>query len=503
MASISITSAEAPLVLALDLGSSSVRAALFDAQGREVSDVTARTRIELDSAPDGAVTADPDDLLETLFHCIDRTLDAAGRAAGKIEAVSACTFVGNIMGLDAQGRPATALITYADTRAAAAADVLNRSMDARATHQRTGCRFHPSYAPAQLLRMRENDPEMFKNCQRWITLGEYLELKLFHEYAVSNSAAAWSGLLNVRECDWDRDMLHKLGLSADAFSRVSDVSEPRSPLVAEFAYRWPALASVPWFPAVGDGAAANVGTGCSSPENIALTMGTSSALRIALPELSRDIPDGLWCYRIDRSRYLLGGALSEGGNVFEWARTRLREIPEQALLDVIATPDSHGLTVLPFLAGERSPGWVGRARATVHGVSIATRQEDILAAFLEAVALRIGLIYERLERLAPGARIIAGGGALAASPVWGGIIADVLNAEVALTPITEASARGAALLALEALGVLKTTELEPEISKVYTPDPRRHELYQQAMARQQELYNKLVRPLADRENHYE
>lgn len=499
MATVSVTSVETPLVLSLDIGSSSVRSGLYDALGREVGGTAFQTRKGLEKTTDGAATADPDQLLGLLFDCIDRTLTAVGAHGADIVGVGTCTFVGNIMGIDGAGRPVTPLMTYADTRAHKATELLRRTLDEKANQQRTGCRFHPGYAPSQLLWLRDNMPEAFAEARRWITLGEYLELKLFGECAVSSSAASWSGLLNIHACDWDATILGVLGMERDRLSPVVDASQPRRDLVAEFSARWPALASTPWFPAIGDGAAANVGSWCSGPEAIALTMGTSSAMRIALPALSGPIPDGLWCYRIDKARLLLGGALSEGGNVYEWVRTRFKDIPDEALLKALETPDSHGLTILPFLAGERSPGWAGYAKATIHGVTSATRPEDILAAFLEAVAFRIGMVHERLVPRASATRIMASGGALTASPVWLGIIADVLNAEVAITPITEASARGAALLALENLGIADAAETRPDISTVYKPNAARHQAYRAAMKRQRELYDKLVTPMKNQD----
>ena len=500
MATVSATSVETPLVLSLDIGSSSVRSGLYDALGREVLDTAFRAGTRLETSKDGAATADPGQLLEALFGCVDQTLAAAGPLADAIAGVGACTFVGNLMGIDGSGRPVTPLWTYADTRAAGIADRLRRTRDEIDAHQRTGCRFHPGYAPPQLLWLRENSPDTYAKARRWITLGEYLELKLFHECAVSNSAASWSGLLNIAECDWDGETLAMLEIGPDLLSPVTDVSRSRKGLDAAFAERWPALAGIPWFPAVGDGAAANVGSGCAGPEAIALSMGTSSAMRIVLPAPVSPIPDGLWCYRVDRNRVLLGGALSEGGNVYEWVRTRFREISEEALLKILETADGHGLTVLPFLTGERSPGWAGYAKAAIHGITLATRPEEILAAFLEAVAFRIGMVYDRLVSHAPSARILASGGALAASSAWVRILADVLNAEVAAAPVGEASARGVALLALENLGLDRALEIQPKVSATYHPDPARHKAYRAAMARQRELYGKLVVPPREWEN---
>ena len=134
-------------------------------------------------------------------------------------------------------------------------------------------------------------------------------------------------------------------------------------------------------------------------------------------------------------------------------------------------PDGHGLTVLPFLAGERSPGLAGHARATVHGLSQAITPLDILRAGLESVAYRIGLVFELLRRLLPGdPGIVASGGALLGSPAWLQIMTDVFNRPVAVSEVQEASGRGAALLALEALGALADLGKAPDfIGQIHDP----------------------------------
>ena len=214
-----------------------------------------------------------------------------------------------------------------------------------------------------------------------MTWGEYLETCLFGQGATSFSAASWSGLLHREHLDWDPQLVAALPVTAAQLPELVDQSTPRRGLRREFALRWPALRDAPWFPMIGDGAAANIGSGCASPGRVALTVGTTTALRAVVTDPAIPLPDGLWCYRVDSRRLLPGGALTEGGGVFAWLRQALRLGDPIELEAALAggEPDAHGLTVLPFFAGERSPGWAGDARASIHGLSFATRPEDIAA----------------------------------------------------------------------------------------------------------------------------
>lgn len=482
-------------ILTIDIGSSSVRAVLYDGHGDPVAGVGAQERYEIRSAADGAAEADPEALIEHTARCIDGALARAGPLASQIRAVAVDTLVTSILAVDGAGRPLTALITYADTRNAEDAAELRRILDEATVHERTGCLLRTSYWPARLAWFRRTRPETWRAAARWITLGEYLELRLFGACRVSLSAASWSGLLDCRRLTWDEGLLDLLGVAPEQLSPLVDRDEPCAGLADPFAARWPALRGVPWFPAVGDGAVANIGSGCIGHERIALTVGTTGAMRVVEPTVAA-VPRGLWCYRVDRDHALIGGATSEGGNVYAWLRETARLHDQASVEAAVAAmaPDGHGLTVLPFLAGERSPGWAGNVRATIHGLTTTTTPLELLRASLEAVAYRFALIERRLcDRAGCEHRLVASGGALLSSPAWIQIFADVLGRPVVASAEPEATSRGAALLALEALGAIPSLAALPAADgRVYEPERGRHAVYQEAIARQRWLYDRII-----------
>jgi gluconokinase len=495
MTTVTAEDVEAPLILTIDVGTSSARALLFDARGRAVEGVAAQERYSVHSTEEGISEDDPSAALARVGRCVDAALAQAGPLASAIGGVALDTLVTNIMAIDAAGRPLTPLITYADTRATPDAEELRRQIDERAVQERTGCMLRASYWPARLAWVRRTQPELWRAAARWITLGEYLELQLFGRGRASFSAASWSGLLDRRRLAWDAPLLEALELQPERLGPLVDLDEPLGDLGSSYAGRWPALRAVPWFPAIGDGAAANIGSGCIGHNRMALTVGTTGAVRVVQPEVAH-VPPGLWCYRVDRRNALLGGATSEGGNVYAWMRATLDlgepEQIERALASL--PPDGHGLTLLPFLAGERSPGWAGDARATISGLTLATTPEQILQAGLEAVAYRFALIEERIcgQDGCPH-RLIASGGALLSSPTWMQIIADVLGRPVVASDEPEATSRGVALLALRSLGAIASLDEVPAADgKVYEPDAARHTIYRGAIERQRQLYDVLI-----------
>ncbi len=485
----------ASLVLALDVGTSSLRTMLYDAQGDEVPTSEVQIAHSARTTPDGGVELDPALLLTNTAKAIDGALAHVPRG-DTIVGVATDTLWHSVLGVDADGHPLTPLYTWADTRAAAAAQQLGHRLDQKAVHARTGCLLHPSYLPAKLLWLAEAQRDVWRRATHWLSFGEYLQRQLFGKAVCSVSMASGTGLLDVHRCEWDQQVLDAIALDPARLSPLGDIADALTGLRPEWATRWPALTAVPWFPALGDGACSNVGSGCTSPERIALMVGTSGATRVVAATPDVEVVPGLWCYRVDRRRPLLGGALSEGGNLFAWMRATLQldALPDLEKEIAAMAPDAHGLAMLPFLAGERSPGWAADARGAISGLSLSTRPTDILRAGLEAIAYRFALIHQRLDAVAATrADVVASGGALLGSPAWMGIMADVLGRRVVASGEREASSRGAALLALEALGLLPHIDAaHTAFGATYRPDKERHARYQEAIARQADLYDLLV-----------
>ena len=385
------------LVLSVDVGSSSVRAALHAANGDQIEDTEEKVSYEFDTGADGTATKDADELLDLVFSAIDGTLSKAGERSGRISAVAMSTFWHSTLGIDRSGEPTTSVLTWADRRAADAAAELRERLDETEIHRVTGCVLHSSYLPAKLLWLSRADPDAFGRTERFLSPGEYLHLKLFGETGAGTSMASATGLFDQHRLRWDDHVLDALPIDEEQLSPISD--EPARGLSGEWAERWPALRDVPWYPAVGDGACSNVGSGCVTADRVALMVGTSGAMRVLWKADSVEIPDGPWCYRADAERFVMGGALSNGGNLVEWLRETLRlPEPEEAERQLSRMePDAHGLTFLPILAGERGPGWADQANGTMAGLSMSSTPVEILRAAMESVALRFALIAEQLE----------------------------------------------------------------------------------------------------------
>jgi gluconokinase len=483
-----------PLVLSVDVGSSSVRASFFDAEGGSVKGTESRRPHKFVFSTEGHAEADADALAGLVEACIGESLQSLTDLAldPTVVAVAFCTFLHGMIGTDGEGRALTPVMTWADTRSADQAAWLSAMLDPGQVLQRTGCPLHPVYFPAKILWMRENRPQLFEEVDWWCSIGEYCIRRFTGCKSCSLSMASAFGLFNRRTSGWDEELLRTLDLEEARFSPLVDMDSPARSLLSPFAERWPGLRDAVWFPALGDGTCSSVGCGCAVPRRSALMIGTTGALRAMRPVGDSHIPVGLWCYRMNRKWEQIGGVLGDGGNLFEWLRGTLKVGLSPKRIDsaiLAAKPAGHGLIVLPFFTGERSTGWNPLARGTVSGLRLETSPLDILQASMEAVAYRFAAIMKALRPVAPAIQeVICTGGALLRSASWAQILADVLELPLGCADEPEASSRGAALLALEALGYLASAEApSPPIVRTFFPRVGAAEAHRAAFNEQERL----------------
>ncbi len=489
---------ESPFILVIDIGSSSIKGGLYDARARAVEGTSAREPNEQRVDSNGTSEQAANDVKAAAERVVDAVLAHSGKFKGQIAAVGADSMASTILGVDEEGRPVTPVYTYADSRSAADVEALRRELDVRDVYDRTGCPQHTSYVPGRIRWLQRTSPDTAATVCRWVDLPTYIYSSWSgrHDVPVSYSVASWSGMLNRRKLEWDRDLLGHLRIAEDVLPPLAPHSDPVSGLSTEFSRRWPDLADKPFFLAVGDGAAVNVGTGCVTPDRIALTVGTTGALRLLLHGDSPEVPRGLWAYRLGSDNTLVGGSFSEGGNILEWAMETL-QLPPAEHLDaelMKLKPDGHGISVLPFIAGERSIGWSTAASGTFMGIRISTRPIDILQACMEAVAYRFALVAGLLLPLADkNPVIIASGGGIHDSEYWLQTMADVMQAQIGISGESQETSRGSAILALHALGAWpKLDSHTTDIVRTYHPRPALRDVYGEALDRQRELYKAIL-----------
>jgi gluconokinase len=469
-------------VLALDLGTSSVRALVFDERGGAVPGVLARRPTDLRVDDAGRAELDPDEVVAAVGECLDELagkghLDQVGHVA------TSCAWH-SVIAVDAAERRLTGALTWADTRAARLLVDVRRRADLDRLHAATGARPHTLYWTVKLPWLAA---EITPAPAAYLGLAEHVTGALLGDPSASPSMASGTGLLDLAAVDWHPEALEVAGVGKEAVPALAGHGWTGR-LGPQGARRWPALAEAAWHPVTGDGAASNVGAGCVTPDLANINIGTSAAIR-AVHRLDEAGPlhHDLWRYLVDDKRQVTGAAYSGAGNLYAWLREVLALPGEDRVEAALATvpPGAAGVVVMPYHAGSRPPLDLAAGSGAITGISLATTPVEILAATLEAVCYRLAAGFEALAATLPAEpQVIASGGAVVASPWWQQTLADVLGRPVRVVDEPEASARGAAVLALG----LAT---EPETLRVVEPRPDAVEAQRAARAAHEQLAARL------------
>jgi len=487
------------LILAIDLGTSSVRAMLFDCRGHAVPNSEAQVKYVQTTTSDGGVETDANALLGHTVSALEKILKATPkRDISRIAAVGFSCFWHSLLGLDENLDAITPVYSWADTRSRDQAAGLRRHFDDDDYHTRTGCFLHSSYWPAKLMWLAADNPDLFGKVKKWIGFGEYVLLKLTGTLLQSRSMASATGLYNSQDNVWDDVILKSVKISEDSLAPVDKLDRTVNELTSEYRGRLARLASLPWTLPFGDGACSNIGSGAFDPTRLAINIGTSGALRAATS--SKKAVRGLFRYGLDYDTNIVGGALANGGNAYAWMQKNL--ILDSGSLRKIARmpPDGHGLTVLPFWAGERSPGWHSGARASIIGLNLHSTSAEIARATFESIAYTLDSIRVPLQEHYPEAKVIvASGGALSHDPQWLQIMADVFGTPVVQSTVPEATARGAALLASRRVGLIESlSQSSGVLGRRFLPHPERHKIYRRAIDRYSNMYKFLIESEPDK-----
>lgn len=479
-------------ILGLDIGSSSVRGGLFDTRGSMVRGSLVRIERKLRTTSDGGAEISANASLKQVVSVTDDVLSATEGVNGVITHIAACTFWHSLLGISTDGRPTTPVFGWADNRSRDFVARFRKDLSEAETHNRTGAHFHSSFWPAKLMWLRSEHPELWRTTAKWISIGDFLQQGFTGRVETGVSIASGTGVFDIRNCVWDEQLTAFLKLKPSALPDIA-IDNGGSELLSKWQRRWPRLKDALWLPSLADGAANSIGSGCGVEGRIALMVGTSGAMRVVINgEPPKKIPSGLFCYRIDQSRVVLGGALSDGGDLYGWLKRNLRiDLSDAAIGKEMGRrgADAHGLTFMPFFAGERSTGYNELAAGSIIGLTIGHDAIDILQAAMEAVAYRFAEILERIEKVRPVTEIVASGGALHGSPVWTQILADVLGRDLKLSSEPEASLRGAVLLALANTGKIEVTDRDSAFKNTkVTFHPKCHAIYKLARKRHQGVY---------------
>lgn len=458
--------------LGVDIGTTSTKAVAFSQTGEMVA--IHSSFYAMHHPREGWSEQDPEEIAAAVVTAVNTVLKELAPHPPRLVSFSGAMH--SLIAVDSAGAPLTPCIIWADNRAAGLATELRHSEQGAAFYRATGVPLHPMSPFCKLLWLKQEEPELYHKAARFIGIKEYVIHRLFGEYVVDSSVASATGLLNLDTLQWDEDILNFLALSPE---RLSTVVPPEyevytgGPTPA-----WLVPPGTPIVVGASDGALANLGVGALDRHTLAVSIGTSSALRVvtAGPRIDRSMRT--FCYHLAGSAFVVGGASNNGAVVLQWLKDSLLQTAENyetLLAEAEAVPaGSEGLVFAPYILGERAPIWDAHARGVLLGLDIRHTRGHMVRAALEGVVYCLYSIARALPEWEEITEVRASGG-FAQNPLPLQVLADVFNRKVVVSSCVESSAKGAVVLGAQALGM--ETRFADEVATVYYPAPANREVY--------------------------
>ncbi|HEY2195696.1 MAG TPA: gluconokinase [Actinomycetospora sp.] len=439
-------------VLAVDLGTTSTKAVVFAPDGTVLGEGDAG--YPLAEPEPGAAVQDP----ELVWEAVGDAVAAAVAAGPDLAAVSFSGAMHGLLGVDADGEPVGPLLTWADSRAAAVAArwrAGRSDVDALALARRTGTPVHSMSPLVKLAWLRGARPSLHAAVARWGGVKEFVLGRAVGRRVTDASCASGTGLRDLASRTWDDEALALAGIGPGALDELVETTDVVGPLTDRVADAWGVARGLPVVAGAGDGPLANLGLGAVRPGVLACSIGTSGALRLAVDRPGADPHGRLFCYELTRQRWVVGGAITNGGVVLDWAAEAFGADPATLLDEAADVPaGADGLLAVPHLLAERAPRWDGALGGAFLGLRRDHRRGHLTRALLEGVCLQLRLVLEAMRAAGTTVDEVRATGGFARSAFWRGLLADVLGVPVGYPEGHQGSAWGAALLGQQAVGLL-------------------------------------------------
>ncbi|MGB4401098.1 MAG: gluconokinase [Daejeonella sp.] len=436
----------------------------------------------------------PELIWEAFKNCLQDTVD---RMQGSPVAICLSSAMHSLIPVDRQGVKLMDMITWADCRSDSIATRLKHSAKGKHIYELSGMPVHAMSPLCKIIWLRENMPVVFEQAYKFISIKEYIWYRLFGEYVIDHSIAGATGMLDIGSFTWNSELLALAGIREDQLSQ---------PVKTDYT---PTLTSslggmlnneTAFYIGASDGCLANLGSFAIRKGVAAVTIGTSGAIRIASEKPIINTSAMTFSYCLDEKTFICGGPVNNGGNILDWLITGFlgKTNNKETFIEVFkmaeqVSPGAEGLLFLPYLNGERAPVWDASSSGAFIGIRSRHTQAHFCRAVLEGICFALYEVLWAVEDGSDGIEQINVSGGFVNSKTWMQLLADITGRRLALVQTEDASAIGAAFIALKALGMNggKYPDEPGKATLFIEPDMVQHHLYSRNFAVYRNLYSSL------------
>ncbi|WP_172645552.1 gluconokinase [Domibacillus tundrae] len=461
--------------MGIDIGTTSTKAVIFKKDGAFVH--RAGVEYSLHTPEPSAAEQDPNVIFRAVLTSIRTCIEGSGVPEQDIGFLSFSSAMHSVIAVDEEGRPLTPSITWADSRSTKWTEKLKNEWNGHEIYLRTGTPIHPMAPLSKIIWLREEFPELFRQTAKFLSIKEYIFYRLFGDYVIDYSIASATGMFNLEKLDWDKEALQIAGIDAKRLSKPVSTTHVVRGMAPGFAVEAGIRTDMPVVIGASDGVLSNLGTGAIKPGDVAVTIGTSGAIRAVTNKPVTDPKGRIFCYALTEDHWVIGGPVNNGGMIFRWVRDelgaaetetakRLGKDPYDVLTEIAARipAGSEGLLFHPYFSGERAPLWNADARGSFFGLALHHKKEHMIRAVLEGILYNLYTVLLALEELTGEPQRILATGGFAQSDFWRQMMADVFDHPVIVPESFESSCFGAVLLGLYGLGEIDSLDVAADAS---------------------------------------
>ncbi len=499
-----------PYMIGVDIGTTSTKAVLFNEKGEALH--RAAVEYPLHTPTPDTAEQDPKQILDAVVDSIRGAVEGYGAKGEEVRFVSFSSAMHSLILVDEEGEPLTRSITWADNRSAAWAEKIKNEHNGHEIYLRTGTPIHPMSPLVKMAWLQEEYPELLEKTHKVISIKEYVFHRLFDEYVVDYSIASATGMFNLEELNWDKGALDLVGISADDLSKPVPTTQALTGMKKEYAKLMGINADTPFIVGASDGVLSNLGVDAIEPGVVAVTIGTSGAIRAVTDRPVTDPKGRIFCYALTENHWVIGGPVNNGGMIFRWVRDqfaasemevagRLGIDPYEVLTKIASKvePGSEGLLFHPYMAGERAPLWNANARGSFFGLGLHHKKEHMIRAVLEGIVMNLYTVLLALEELTGRPKKVQATGGFSRSELWRQMLADIFDQEVCIPESFESSCLGAVVLGMYGRGEIDSLEAVKDMvgaTHSHQPNKEAVKAYEKLMP----IFIRLPRLLGDEYN---
>ncbi|MBG3868895.1 gluconokinase [Staphylococcus haemolyticus] len=496
-------------MIGVDIGTTSTKSVLYDENGQFI--MKHNIGYPLHTPNVDVSEENPDELFDAVLMTVKYVVREANIKKEDIKLISFSAQMHSLIALDAEHHRLTESITWADNRASKYAELINKEHQGSDIYQRTGTPIHPMSPLSKIFWMKHEQSDIYKQTAMFADIKTYIFYQLFEKYVIDYSMASATGMFNLEKLDWDKEALELMGITEAQLPQLVPTTHILKGMKKRYATLMGIDENTPIIVGASDGVLSNLGVNSYKKGEVAVTIGTSGAIRTVINKPRTDYKGRIFCYVLDEDHYVIGGPVNNGGVVLRWLRDellasevetakRLGVDPYDVLTKIASRvkPGAEGLIFHPYLAGERAPLWNADARGSFFGLTLSHQKEHMIRAALEGVLYNLYTVYLALiEVMNETPSTIKATGGFAKSEVWRQMMADIFDTDLIVPESYESSCLGACVLGLKALGEIDDFSIIEEMvgtTNAHQPDSATVQVYQQLVS----IFINLSRSLEER-----